>query len=114
MARILLEHAVEDDAKWRAVYNADRARRDNIGLRQIGVYREADRPNEMRVAFDWDGSAAEAKIRFAKTMADPELTAHPSIIFSNSVAGVEWRAAQKLIDTGALPNDADWRTLRAM
>jgi len=75
MARIFLEHSVEDYARWRAVYDADKARRDNVGLRQIGVYREADHPNEMLVAFHLDGSAAEAKILFAKMMADPELQA---------------------------------------
>ena len=75
MARIFLENSVEDYAKWRAVYDTDTARRDNIGLRQIGVYREADHPNDILIVFDIDRSAAEAKTLLAERMADPEFQA---------------------------------------
>jgi len=73
MARIFLEHSVEDYAKWRSVYDGDAARRDAVGLREIGIYREAGHPNEMLIVYDLDGSADHAKAVFAQVMADPEL-----------------------------------------
>ena len=75
MARIFMEHSVEDYAKWRPVFDGDIARRDRIGLREIGVYRQANHPNEMLVVFEKDGSADEARRLFAQTMSDPELQA---------------------------------------
>ena len=75
MARIFLVTSVEDYAKWRAVYDTDIARRDSMGLRQIGVYREADHLDEIVIVFDIDRSAAEAKTLFAERMADAEFQA---------------------------------------
>ncbi len=68
-----MEHSVEDYAKWRPVFDGDVARRDRIGLREVGVYREANHPNEMLVVFEIGGSAADAQKVFAQTMSDPEL-----------------------------------------
>ena len=75
MDRSFMSHSVEDYARWRAVYDTDIARRDGIGLRKVGVYREANSSNDCLIIFDLDRTAAETREIFDQTMADPELQA---------------------------------------
>jgi hypothetical protein len=55
MSTIFLQHRVADYDAWRPVYDADRPRRDAAGLREIGVYRDADDPNMVLIVWDADG-----------------------------------------------------------
>lgn len=51
MATIFLRHSVADYNAWRPVYDADRPRRDEGGLREVGVFRGADDPNSVLVVW---------------------------------------------------------------
>ncbi len=54
MPTIFLQHRVADYEAWRPVYDADLPRRDAAGLREVGVYRHADDPNMVLIAWDAD------------------------------------------------------------
>ena len=68
MATIIMNHDVEDYATWKPVYDADSARRDDAGFRELAVGTKSDNPN--RVYIIWDGDAAIMD----QMMQDPDLT----------------------------------------
>ena len=73
MARVFLSTKVADYSKWRPIFDADVARRDRVGMRQIGVFREAGDLNELVLVWETDKSAAETRSIVNQVMADPEL-----------------------------------------
>ena len=67
MAVIILSHEVKDFASWRPIYDADSARRDSAGLKEVAVGTQSDNPNKVFMIWEGDPSNAE------KMMQDPEL-----------------------------------------
>ena len=54
MPTVFLRHKVADYDAWRPIYDGDLARRGEAGLREIGVYREADDQNMVLIVWDAD------------------------------------------------------------
>lgn len=66
MYTVRIEHPVADFARWKQVFDGDRAHRGRSGVRRYRVYRAVDDPRFVTVDLDFDGSAqAEA---FVATM----------------------------------------------
>ena len=83
MATIIMSHDVADYATWKPVYDADSARRDDAGFRELAVGTKSDNPNSVYII--WDGDAAimdqmmrdpdlEAKMKEAGVTSAPEVT----------------------------------------
>ena len=83
MAIIIMSHDVEDYAKWKPIYDADKTRRDDAGFRELAVGTKSDNPNSVYII--WDGDAAiidqmmhdpdlEAKMKEAGVISAPEVT----------------------------------------
>jgi len=52
MARIIVSHKVKDFDTWKVAYDEDNSNRDQAGLKELGVYREASDPNNVLVLFE--------------------------------------------------------------
>ncbi len=48
---ILVRHKVADFAKWKPVYDAHLSARQNAGLKEEHLFRDADDPNEVLLLF---------------------------------------------------------------
>ncbi len=57
MATIFLRHAVADYDAWRPFYDDDVARRDNAGLTEVRVFRDASDPNSVLLVWDTDDAS---------------------------------------------------------
>ncbi len=70
MATVFLRHPVADYDAWRPVYDVDVARRDTVGLTEVGVFRDASDPNSVLIVWDTDDVS-----EFEAMLADEELKA---------------------------------------
>ncbi|MCH8115534.1 MAG: cyclase [Chloroflexi bacterium] len=52
MAHQFVRHTVADYGKWRAAYDDHEATRQEYGLKELGVHRGADDPNDITVVFE--------------------------------------------------------------
>ena len=52
MAHQFVRHTVADYDKWRAAYDDDEATRQEYGLKELGVHRGADDPNDITAVFE--------------------------------------------------------------
>ena len=68
MKQLLFRHKVEDQAKWRSVFDANVALRKAAGSKGARVFSSASDPNELLILFEWE--SLESARRFAET---PEL-----------------------------------------
>lgn len=55
MPEVLLRHRVADYDAWRPFYDDDRPRREEAGLRDLAVYRDADDPDMVLLLWEADG-----------------------------------------------------------
>lgn len=69
MATIIMSHDVADYAAWKPVYEADSARRDEAGFKELAVGTASDNPNKVYII--WDGDQAIMD----KMLQDPDLKA---------------------------------------
>ena len=83
MATIIMSHDVEDYATWKPIYDADVARRDQAGFKELAVGTQSDNPNKVYII--WEGDTAimdqmmqdpdlEAKMKEAGVTSAPEVT----------------------------------------
>ncbi|MFQ5675533.1 MAG: hypothetical protein ACE5G1_06505, partial [bacterium] len=54
VSTVFLRHKVADYSAWRPVYDADEPRRNEAGLKEIGVYRDADDENMILLVWETD------------------------------------------------------------
>jgi hypothetical protein len=66
MATIFVQHPVADYDAWRPHYGEDEVRREEAGLTEMGVYRDAADPNVILMAFAADDTSG------FMTMLEPE------------------------------------------
>ena len=52
MTHLLVRHNVADFAKWKPVYDAHLAARQNAGLQERNLLRSVDNPNEVVLLFE--------------------------------------------------------------
>ena len=67
MATIILSHDVKEFALWKPHYDADAARRQNAGFKEIAVGTKSDDPKKVIIIWEGDPAAVE------KMLKDPEL-----------------------------------------
>jgi hypothetical protein len=48
---LLVRYNVADFAKWKSIYDAHLSARQNAGLKEIHLFRNADAPNEVTLLF---------------------------------------------------------------
>jgi hypothetical protein len=83
MATIILSHDVKDFATWKPHYDADKARRQNAGFKEIAVGTKSDDPKN--VIMIWEGEPAavdqmlkdpalKEKMEAAGVISPPEIT----------------------------------------
>jgi erythromycin esterase-like protein len=62
MPTLAAQITIGDYAKWRPVFDKNKPLRDNAGLRNVRVYRDADNPKELII---WSETSDVAKAREA-------------------------------------------------
>ena len=67
MATIILSHDVKDYASWKPHYDADAARRQNAGFKEIAVGTKSDDPKKVILIWEGDPTVLEGMLK------DPEL-----------------------------------------
>ena len=67
MATIILSHDVKDFASWKTHYDADAARRQNAGFKEIAVGTKSDNPKKVIIIWEAEPAAVEGMLK------DPEL-----------------------------------------
>jgi hypothetical protein len=83
MATFILSHDVKDYATWKPLYDADSARRNEAGLKELAVGTQSDNPNKVYII--WEGETAtvdqmmkdpdmEEKMKEAGVTSAPEIT----------------------------------------
>jgi heme-degrading monooxygenase HmoA len=55
MSYILVQHSVEDYARWKAAFDENGAARQAGGSKGAFVLRNAEDPNQVTVMLEWDG-----------------------------------------------------------
>jgi quinol monooxygenase YgiN len=68
MPTLAVQITIGDYAKWRPLFDKNKPLRDRAGLRNVRVYRDADKPRELIV---WSETADAAKSREA--LSSPEV-----------------------------------------
>jgi hypothetical protein len=68
MPTLAVQITIDDYAKWRPLFDKNKPLRDRAGLRNVRVYRDADKPRELIV---WSETADPAKSREA--LSSPEV-----------------------------------------
>jgi hypothetical protein len=68
MALAITHHKVEDYDAWRPVYDADKGARESAGIKDAGVYRSLQDPNDLYILMEVSDVAA-----FQKFGESPEL-----------------------------------------
>lgn len=78
---VFLQHDVADYAAWRPLYDADAARRAEAGLKEAGVYQDADNPNNVLVVWETGNldafNAMLADSNLAEKMKEAGVTSAP-------------------------------------
>ncbi len=91
MIHLLVQHKVEDYAKWKTVFDADDKTRRASGGGDYQLFRNASDPNEIVMLFNWD-SQRNAQ-RFAEspglreTMEQAGVMGRPEVLFLNEQPG---------------------------
>jgi hypothetical protein len=52
VAHLIVRHTVQDFAKWKPVYDAHRSSRQAAGLKDLFLWHNADKPNELVLLFE--------------------------------------------------------------
>ena len=54
MPYMLVQHQVEDFAKWKAVFDSALGMRQTNGEKSAQIFHDADDPNSLTLLFEWD------------------------------------------------------------
>lgn len=85
MFYMFVRHAVKDFSKWKPAYDADQAARQEAGLRELNLWRNADEPHEVVLLFEVSdlakAKAFAASIGLRDKMAVSGVMGRPEIIF---------------------------------
>ncbi len=87
---VFLKHKVADYSAWRPAYDADASTRAEAGLKEAGVYRDADDENMILIVWDAeDGNALQAMLEspdLAEKMKAAGVTSKPEAWMGESSA----------------------------
>ena len=88
---VFLRHRVADYSVWRPVYDADAPRRTEVGLKEMGVYRDADDENMVLIVWETnDTNAFKAMLEspeLADKMKEAGVTGKPEAWIGKSLQG---------------------------
>ena len=87
MATIIMSHDVEDYATWKPIYDADSARRDEAGSRELAVGTKSDNPNSVYIIWDGDAASMDQMMQdpdLAEKMKEAGVTSAPKVIIINT------------------------------
>jgi heme-degrading monooxygenase HmoA len=91
VSTVFLKHEVADYAAWRPVYDADEPRRNEAGLKEIGVYRDADDENMVLIVWETaNTNAFKAMVEspdLAEKMKEAGVTSKPEVWIGKSLQG---------------------------
>ena len=83
MSTIILSHDVKDFASWKPHYDADSARREKAGFKEVAVGTKSDNPNKVFIIWEGEQGALEQmlqdpalkeKMEVAGVISPPEVT----------------------------------------
>jgi hypothetical protein len=84
---MVVHHKVADYAKWRPVFDGDKANQEAAGLTNPHVYQAAGHPNDITITFDMADITKAKAFTTSKalkaTMGKAGVTSKPSISFLN-------------------------------
>ena len=87
MTHLLVRHNVADFAKWKPVYDAHLAARQNAGLQERNLLRSVDNPNEVVLLFEADdlkkARAFTESSALREAMQKAGVVGQPDILFLN-------------------------------
>lgn len=89
MAYLLVRHTVADYAKWRSVFDEHSMARKEGGARGGLLFRNASKPNEVVILFEWD--SVEKAQKFAqsedlrRTMERAGVMGMPEVLFLDKI-----------------------------
>lgn len=85
MAHLIVRHAVQDFAKWKPVYDAHRSARQAAGLKDLFLWHNADKPNDIVLLFEVSdiarAKAFAASSDLKEKMAAAGVVGPPDIVF---------------------------------
>ena len=67
MVKVIVQHEVEDFAKWKKAFDADKPHLKKAGVKLKGLYTTLNKPNDVTMIFKAPGAEL-----FDKIMSDPE------------------------------------------
>lgn len=89
MATLFVRHDVEDFDRWKGGYDEARSIRDEGGVREDGVYQDADDPNDVTVYHVFDSVEAAREFvsdpRLREVMGQLGVTGEPEIWVTEEV-----------------------------
>jgi len=68
MAHIIMTHKVENFDKWLTAFDADKPRREEMKMKEVGIYRTVDDKNTFLIHFEVEDVA-----KVKQMMDDPEM-----------------------------------------
>jgi len=85
MATLFLKHKVASYDAWRPVYNRHLAKRAEIGLREVGVFRNSKDPNDLLLVWTTDdlpqARAFLDSLELKSKMKEAGVTSEPEVWF---------------------------------
>ena len=73
MTHLFMRHRVADYSTWRAIFDSDAARRLEAGVHDVGVFRDAEDPENVLVVQRIDADRAAVQAMLDAMMSDPML-----------------------------------------
>ena len=87
MATIILSHEVADYAAWKPHYDADSARREGAGLKELSVGHQSDNPKKVFMVWEGDAEVVDKMLQdpdLAEKMKEAGVVSKPEVIIVNS------------------------------
>ena len=84
MAVVIVNHRVKDYLEWKRNYEADRARRESAGMKELALGRRMDAPDHVYIVYEFTDNAAFQKMLgeedFMQRMEDSGVIGVPELI----------------------------------
>ena len=87
MSTLIVNHKVKDYSVWKPLFDADKARRESVGLTLLAVGVSADDPNMVYAVFDSSNPSAVEEMlgdpEMAKIMEEAGVISEPNFVWLN-------------------------------
>jgi hypothetical protein len=87
MSILILSHDVKDFEEWKPYYDADSARRENAGFKELAVGTASDNPNKVYIIWEGDPGPLDQMLhdpKLAELMKTAGVVSVPEVIVVNT------------------------------